>query len=158
MEFTVPSKLPNGMTGMRVAPKLRPDAYRSFEVHQPVRTHYRDATCKEVECQHYLAGWVSQLDSATPEGRRWIAAVRSSGRRFTVALAGTVHAFSFPAGQRCFQAPHKVPVGRPEIYVVRDGDWRGNPTGRVDKNVRPGEFVERMAENLDVLTSAAQQG
>jgi len=158
MEQMIPSRLPNGTTGMRIAPKLNPGAYRSFEVHQPLKTHYRDATCKEVDCQHYLEGWVSRLDSATSEGRRWIAAVRSSGRRFTVTAEGTVQTFRFAPGQRCFQAPHKVPVGRPEIYVVRDGDWRGNPTGRTDKNVRPDEFVERMAENLDALKRAAQQG
>jgi hypothetical protein len=37
-------------------------------------------------------------------------------------------AFEFAAGQQCF-ASHKVSLERPEFYLVRGGDWRGDPTG-----------------------------
>lgn len=157
IERTVTSRLPNGALGQRIAPKLAPGAYRSFEVHSPIRTHYRDATCAEVECQHHLAGWISQFDRTTPQGKRWSEAIRRSGRRYSVTEDGAQVTFTFPPGQQCFAAPHKVPTGRPELFVVRDGDWRGNPTGR--KTVtRPAEFVERMAENLGELERAAQRG
>ena len=36
--------------------------------------------------------------------------------------------FTFEAGQQCF-TQHHVP-DRPQFFVVRDGDWRGNPTGQ----------------------------
>lgn len=158
METTVTAQLPNGAFGQRVRPKMSPGAYRSFEVRSPLATHYRNATCREVECQHYLGGWTSPIDVATEQGRKWAVAIRRSGRRYTYEQSGTIVTFRFSPGQICFQAPHKVPVGRPELYVVRDGDWRGNPTGRRDVVTRPSEFVERMAENLDVLNSALRQG
>lgn len=144
--------------GMRIAPKMDPRAYRSFEVHAPLATHYRNASCREMECQHYLSGWVSRFDTATGEGRRWAVAVKRSGRRYQYREEGTVVTFYFGPGQSCFQAPHKVETGKPEIYVVRDGDWRGNPTGNKVRVGRPLEFVERMAENLDNLDSAIRRG
>lgn len=148
------------MQPFRIEPKMAPTAYRSFEVHSPARTHFRPATCAEVDCPHYLGGWESVIDVATEQGKAWAAAIKRSGRRFIADRSGpgTTITFRFPPGQACFKAPHQVPVGRPEIFVVRDGDWRGNPTGRTDRGVRPEEFVERMAENLDVLHSARQRG
>jgi hypothetical protein len=158
MEQMIPSTLPNGMTGMRVAPKMDPRAYRSFEVHSPVSTHYRDASCAEVQCANHLNGWTSTIDTGTQQGTVWAYAIKRSGRRYTAQVTGTVVTFAFPAGQTCFKAPHKVPTGRPEIFVVRDGDWRGNPTGHVHRGVRPPEFVERMGENLQVLADGIQRG
>jgi hypothetical protein len=158
IEQMISARLPNGAMGVRVAPKMAPQAYRSFEVHSPLATHYRNVSCREMECQHYLGGWVSPIDVSTEQGRKWAVAIRRSGRRYTYEQAGSVVTFRFPPGQICFQAPHRVAVGRPELFVVRDGDWRGNPTGRRDLNVKPAEFVERMAENLDVLTTAIGQG
>lgn len=158
MEQMIPSTLPNGTTGMRIAPRMAPTAYRSFDVYAPRETHYRKASCREVECQHHLAGWSSTFDVNTPEGRKWANAIARSGRKYTVTEVDGTTTFRFPAGQSCFQAPHMVPTGRPEIFVVRDGDWRGNPTGRADKGVRPLEFVERMAENLDNLNDAIRRG
>lgn len=157
-EQTVSSTLPNGALGQRMAPKMAPTAYRSFEVHSPLTTHYRNATCGEVECAHHFEGWTSTFDLSTPDGRKWGNAVARSGRRFTTTQHGALTTFHFPAGQKCFRAPHRVPIGRPELYVVRDGDWRGNPTGLVDHVAKPVEFVERMAENLDVLDSALRRG
>lgn len=157
-EQMISSRLPNGAMGMRVQPKMAPTAYRSFEVHSPIETHWRDATCKEMECQHYLAGWVSRFDVSTPQGKQWAYAVRRSGRRYSWEQSGSIVTFRFGPGQACFQSPHKVEVGRPELYIVRDGDWRGNPTGRKDRVKQPLEFVERMAENLDALDSAIRRG
>jgi hypothetical protein len=142
----------------RLPPKMDPTAYRSFEVHSPLKTHFRAATCAEVECQHHLAGWVSVIDVATEQGRTWATAIKRSGRRYTLDSADTTLTFRFPAGQSCFKSPHRVPLGRPELFVVRDGDWRGNPTGRADRGVRPAEFVERMAENLDTLSTEVNKG
>lgn len=157
-EQMIPAILPNGTQGVRLAPKMAPAAYRSFEVHSPLATHYRNASCAEVECQQHAVGWTSTLDLSTADGRRWGNAIARSGRRYTTSTHGLLTTFTFPAGQKCFKAPHKVPTGRPEIYVVRDGDWRGNPTGRVDRVEEPMEFVERMAENLDVLSSTINRG
>jgi len=143
----------------RIDPRMPPSAYRSFEVRSPVQTHYRSVPCQQADCAHHRDGWISVLDVATTQGKAWAAAIRKSGRRFTVDRAGpdTTVTYRFPAGQQCFASPHKVPVGRPEIFVVRDGDWRGNPTGRTTQE-RPEIFVERMAENLDELSTEREKG
>lgn len=155
----VSAKLPNGSMGMRVAPRMTPQAYRSFEVHSPLSTHYRSATCAEVECQHYLSGWLSRIDMSTPLGVQQARAIKASGRTFTEeSVTGTVVVLRFAAGQACFQAPHKVPTGRPELYVVRDGDWRGNPTGRSRKHKQPVLFVEEFEENLSRIRDRIEQG
>jgi hypothetical protein len=146
------------MEPFRLPPKMDPTAYRSFEVHSPLKTHFREVRCQDADCQHHLGGWVSVIDVTTPEGKGWAAAIKRSGRRFTAELSPSGVVFRFPAGQQCFKSPHRVPLGRPEIFVVRDGDWRGNPSGRTSGVIRPGEFVERMAENLDVLSTETQKG
>ncbi|WP_225840314.1 hypothetical protein [Streptomyces sp. NK08204] len=62
--------------------------------------------------------------------------------------------FRFESGQRCF-AEHYT---RPEIYLVRDGDWRGNPTGRRRQHTRPADWVEDMAENQGRLIELQERG
>lgn len=157
-ERMITCKLPNGATGVRIEPKMPPTAYRSFEIHSPITTHYRSVSCKDMECQYYLGGWVSKVDVSTMQGRKWAVAIRNSGRRYTYEQRGSEVVFHFFFGQSCFQAPHKVRLERPELYIVRDGDWRTNPTGRKAVDIRPSEFVERMADNLDVLHRAKEQG
>lgn len=158
VERTITTRLPNGALGQRIAPKMNPEAYRTFEVHSPVATHFRDASCAEMECQHHLNGWVSRFDVTTTEGRQWSRAIGQSGRKFTWERNGNIVTFRFPPGQQCFQAPHKVPVGRPELYVVRDGDWRGNPTGRQRREHQPLLFVEQFEENLAKIRSKIEEG
>lgn len=157
-ERMVSSTLPNGAIGQRIAPKMAPTAYRTFEVRSPLATHFRDATCAEMECQHHLNGWVSNIDISTTQGLTWARAISASGRKYTWTKLGDVVTFRFPAGQDCFQAPHKVPTGRPEIYVVRDGDWRGNPTGRVHRERQPLLFVEQFEEGLAHIRKKIGQG
>lgn len=154
----VSGRLPNGGMGTFVEPRMSVNAYRSFEVHAPLSTHFRDASCAEVECQNHLSGWVSRFDVTTTEGREWSRAIGQSGRKFTWEKHGNVVTFRFPPGQTCFQAPHKVRIPRPELYVIRDGDWRGNPTGKVRRERQPLLFVEQMAENLGRLSSEIEKG
>jgi hypothetical protein len=56
-------------------------------------------------------------------------------------------AFTFEAGQKCFGGVHKVPLERPEFYVVRDGDWRH--LGRPQMHSGPDAWVNDFAETLD---------
>lgn len=158
MERTVTSRLPNGSFGQRIAPRMGPGAYRTFEVRSPLSTHFRDASCAEVECQHHLSGWTSTIDLATEQGRTWGKAIKASGRRFTYTQVRNLVTCHFSAGQQCFQAPHKVRVGRPELYVVRDGDWRGNPSGRIRQHKQPDLFVEEFEEGLSRIRSKIDQG
>ncbi|HEX6968890.1 MAG TPA: hypothetical protein VF174_08810 [Micromonosporaceae bacterium] len=112
----------------RIDPALPAYAYKTYEITSPISTHFRDATCDEAGCLAQRNGWETRVDETTDLGQRQAHYIRQrSGRQFTERLDG-VTVFTFPPGQRCF-AGHKVPLERPEIYVVRGGDWRGNPFG-----------------------------
>ena len=112
----------------RIDPALPVHAYKTYAIASPVATHYRTASCTEAGCLAQRNGWKTVVDESRALGQKQAFYIRSrSGRKFTETRNGTTE-FVFEAGQECF-AEHKVPLDRPELYVVRGGDWRGNPTG-----------------------------
>lgn len=144
----------------RILPAAPPDAFKTYAVSSPVATHTRVATCREVECQHYLAGWVTTVDLGTDLGKRqagYIAA--KSGRAFTrEGVPGTMlMRFTFPPGQKCF-SEHRVPLDRPALYVVRGGDWRGNPRGDTRLFKRAEDWVDDFAEHQSKIIQARGRG
>lgn len=132
-------------------PILDPRGYKTYSIHAPIRTHFRKATCVEVDCPDYLNGWRVRLEILNEEQRVW---VRQTGRRFTELPVRPGETWLvFEAGQPCFRATeHRARVEREELYVIRDGDTRGNPTGRVDRvsgqtwNDDFGEHQQRLAD------------
>ena len=38
-----------------------------FEANWPSRTHWRKATCREVNCSHYVNGWVTRVAPGSPQ-------------------------------------------------------------------------------------------
>lgn len=111
----------------RVQPRVGAEHQQTWRISSPIATHWRPATCDEVDCEPWRNGWLTVV----PAGSDLEDIVRRSGRAFTEERRpeGLI-AFTFQAGQRCFRTTeHRVPLDRPELYVVRDGDWRGNPRG-----------------------------
>lgn len=145
----------------RVTPALAPEHMRSFRVVQPLATHFRPATCAEADCAAYLHGWVTKVDEGVDLGQRQAHYIRTvSGRSFTEQREGALTAFEFEAGQTCF-APgaHQVPVGRDPLFVVRDGDWRGNPRGTKARIHTSAEnWRDDMGEQLDVIRDVKSKG
>lgn len=143
----------------RITPNMSVDAYKTYRISSPLATHWRPGTCAEAECAHHLDGWQSTIDEATVLGQQQAHYIRrQSGRGFTEErLAGGLTCFTFPAGQTCFASPHQVPVGRPELYVVRDGDWRGNPTGR-SQTLRPQDWIDDFGEHQNRLADQMKKG
>lgn len=112
----------------RITPILPVSAMKTYSISTPQDTHFRKATCKEVDCEHYLNGWMTTVLANSDDERL----IRRAGRHFTVEKRpdGFLR-FVFHAGQTCFAAVHhRVPLEREPFHVVRDGDWRGNPTRR----------------------------
>ena len=140
----------------RIQPHMPVQAYKTYQAAMPLATHWRPATCAEVDCSWYLAGW----KTIVPAGGEHEALVRGSGRKFTEETQpGGLIEFRFEAGQQCFQAAtHRLPVGRPERLFVRDGDWRGNPTGWRREHTRPEDWQEDFAEHQDRLKTAIEEG
>lgn len=142
----------------RVTPLMAPQAYKTYAVVQPLATHWRPATCAEVDCPHYLNGWRTRIETLTPELLR---AARNSGRHYTVRqIAADESYLVFQAGQPCFAASeHRKQIGRPPLYVVRDGDYRGNPRGtKARVHVSPDNWLDDFATHQQAIADEIKKG
>lgn len=143
----------------RFEPKGPVSAYKSYEIKAPLATHWSVATCADVDCDAYLLGWESHINEATDLGQRQAHYIRrESGRRFTEERTPAgLTVFKFEAGQKCF-AQHNARNARPERFVERGGDHRGNPRREFRAHVRPDDWVESFSEHQDRLRSALERG
>lgn len=136
----------------RIPPAGPVSAYKTFQISRPLGTHFRKATCEEVNCDYWRDGWITRVDDE--ERRTYIR--RHSGRKFEETAPGV---FRFAPGQMCFSADaHRVPLEREGIYVARAGDHRGNPTGEKRVHTRPADWVEEFAEHQDWLKTLQERG
>jgi hypothetical protein len=146
----------------RIAPAAPAHAYKTYQIVAPDQTHWRPATCEEVNCVAYQNGWTTTVDTATELGQQQAEYIRRrSGRAFTEDSAdGRMVTFRFRAGQTCFAATkHRIRLDRPELYLVRDGDWRGNPLGTTPRRHTRGEhWVEDFAEHQDNIARLVERG
>ena len=66
--------------------------------------------------------------------------------------------FTFEPGQDCF-AQHRVPLERDPLFLVRGGDWRGNPTGLQPYRHHRGEdWVDDFADHQDRIARQIERG
>ena len=110
-------------------PHMRPEEYKTYQILAPIATHFRPATCADLECQAYLHGWTTTVDRASDIGEAQFEYItKRSGRRFTMERQGpegNMVVFTFEAGQTCFKGTnHKTRIDKQEIFVVRQGDYR----------------------------------
>jgi len=147
--------------GQRIAPSLPAGAMKTYGIAAPRSTHWRPATCAEVECLAWRRGWRTIINVRTEFGARQAYYIRMhSGRAFTASEpdAEGMVTFVFPAGQTCF-TEHPKRLEREEIYVVRDGDWRGNPRGTTAvRHKRAADWVDDFANHQDRLATRLGQG
>jgi hypothetical protein len=143
----------------RIEPLHPPTAYKTYGVARPLPSHFRPATCREVDCGAWLRGWQTIVDVSTDLGARQANYIRMhSGRSYTCTEAGTLVTFTFPAGQRCFGA-HRLPLERPPLFTLVDGDWRGNPTGRAPVVFGDARgFVDDFGEHQQRLADRVKRG
>ncbi|MFD9398337.1 hypothetical protein ACFWA4_05890 [Streptomyces sp. NPDC060011] len=141
----------------RLTPQMPAHAYTTYSVLSPVATHFRRATCAEVGCEAYENGWRVRKETLTPE---FLHLATTSGRKFTVLSVGPGETYLvYYAGQPCFGASdHKAPLDRPEFYVVRNGDWRGNPRSESRTHTRAEHWVEDLHEHTDQIIRAREAG
>src|SRR5258708_14797613 len=91
MAAHVSGQLIRGADGlMRVMPALAAEHVKTFQMTQPLATHWRPASCDEVGCPNYLNGWRVRVEGLDP-GLLHLAV--SSGRKWTrldVAAGGSL--------------------------------------------------------------------
>lgn len=143
------------MTGepFRIEPRLPAHAVTTYQA----TSRSRPASCADVDCPHYLNGW----RTIVPEGSDHAALVRSlRGWRFTeTAQPGGLVEFTFGAGQACFQASrHRLPAEGGERWIVRGGDWRGNPRQELREHTRAEFWVEDFAGHQQTLAERLERG
>lgn len=132
--------------------------YKTYAVATPQETHFRKASCREVECLAHQNGWRTCVDTSTDLGARQANYIRlHSGRAYTVIESAPLVTFVFPAGQECFNT-HRVRLDKPELYVARDGDWRGNPTGRRLVHKNGDDWLDDFANHQDAISTLIQRG
>lgn len=151
----------SGLRMFRVEPQMPAANYKTYQILAPRLTHWRDATCAEVQCAAHVKGWTTVADERTDLGMGHAYYIRKqSGRAFKESRdEHGMTVFVFTPGQRCFRSNHQVRIERPEIYVVKGGDWRGNPRG-IDPRIhaRPSEWVDDFAGHQDRLATRLRQG
>lgn len=89
----------------------------SYRILNPTSTHYRPATCEEVDCDHFLNGWQVRVEGLPEE---LLHTARNSGRSFTeMRVSEGVTYLVFAPGQACFKAKtHLTNIGRNPLFVV----------------------------------------
>lgn len=153
----MPGELIRGADGLLHAePLLRPEHMKTFQMAQPLSTHWRKATCAETDCPNYLKGWRVRVEGLDPA---LLHAAVNSGRKYTrMDVAEGETWLVFEAGQPCFAAAsHRVLVGRPQRFFERGGDWRGNPRGE-RRELNQADWTDSFANHQDRLATAIERG
>ena len=143
----------------RIQPLMGPESYKTYEMRSPLSTHFRPATCAEANCTYYRDGFQVRVEGLAP---KVLHAVQNSGRKYTVQKIAEGETYlAFEAGQLCLRASlHRVRIeDRPPLYVVRDGDWRGNPRGtKARLHQRPEDWVEDFATHQQAIADEIEKG
>lgn len=143
-----------------IKPNLPPQSMKTYGIIVPRRA-FRKATCAEVQCRAYTNGWETfVVEGDNDIGDRQAHYIRKlSGRKFAERKredGATV--FKFESGQTCFREHVKRREEVPEIYVVRGGDWRGNPRGDSFRHVNGADWVDDFANHQNKLATRLEQG
>ena len=143
----------------RPEPKMPAHAYKTYGMVAPISTHFRKATCAEAACQHFANGWRVRVEGLSPQD---VHLAKNCGRRYTehhVAEGETW--LVYEAGQPCFrESEHRVRVtDRPPLYVVRDGDYRGNPRGTKTRvHHSPDNWLDDFATHQQAIVDEIAKG
>lgn len=146
----------------RVAPALAPAQFKTYGMLYPLKTHWRKATCEEVDCPQWVQGWDTEIDTSSDLGKKqYDYCHNDKSRSFTEERFGfSMVRFHYGPGNKPFAGPrhdHRVKLERDPLFVVRGGDWRGNPLGvepRVHRN--SDNWVDDFATHQETLIRAGR--
>jgi len=122
------------------------DLTRRYRISAPLDTHFRQATCAEVDCPQYLMGWKLRYDTLTEQQRY---DVDHCGRRFVIEDGFAV----FEAGQTCFAyRRHRTRLDIPEHFLVREG------RGGVLTHASAEDWTDDLHTHTDKVSEQKQRG
>ncbi len=139
----------------RIQPQGPVNVYKTYSITRPMVSHWRKATCEEVECRAHVNGWQTFVDESTDEGAAQAYYIRrESGRGFTETInEHGITELTFGAGQTCFDSAseaHRVSLDREAFYAVQGGDWRQR-IGQKFTHATPDSWVNDFGEHQDQL-------
>lgn len=159
----------------RLPPKMASHQYRTYRAVSPLSTHYRRATCAEVECDAFNNGWTYRkadlirenlLYVVTHAGKRYkemdlpVSAIRDPDTgQFVKEVERSVETcLVFEPGQVCFQAPsHRISLERPEFFYTGRGDYRTFSIRNAQK-LSADDWADSFANHQDKINRAIQEG
>ena len=137
----------------RPDPAMSVTDYKTYQIKQPKTAHTRIASCEAAGCPNYEFGWRTVVPINSPQSDY----IRNkSGRRFREVVEDGQCVFTFYPGQQCFTQHHVA--DRPQFFLVKDGDHRGNPTGRQRLHSQGKYWVEDFAEHQAKLAEQIEKG
>lgn len=141
----------------RFPPKLETQQYKTYQIASPVTTHYRRATCAEVECAAYLNGWTYREADLDAKLRYVVTHAGKQYSRKQLTEGGDWY-LVFEPGQSCFSVmSHRKTLERPEIFLVGKGDWRSYMP-REARRMRAEDWVDDCANHQATLAAAIERG
>lgn len=146
----------------RLPQAVGPQHYKTYQIAAPVRSHWSPVSCAEFQCDEHRHGFRTTVDERTELGQAQAYFIRrESGRRFTEEKnpAGLT-VFTFEAGQTCFrQTEHLRRNARPELFVVRSGDWRRlDIMGAPRVHAGADDWVDDFANHQGKIADLRQRG
>ena len=120
-----------------------------WRITAPLETHWQPATCREVDCPHWLQGWTTIVPDPSPQAEY----IRhDSGRRFIEKKndEGTV-TFSFYQGQTCFREHKRKFDDKLENFIHRGWDQ-----GR--QLMEPTQWTDGMNEATETFRKKRREG
>ena len=141
---------------------LDPVNMQTHQILAPTHTHFRRASCEEVACRPFLFGFAVLADETTDLGQRQASYIRGDRTRTKPAESreGSITTFTYPPGTPCMQrGEHRTRNDRPELFVVRDGDWRGNPRGTTPYvHANADDWVDDLYHHTSKIIAIKQRG
>lgn len=134
--------------------------HQTFEISAPLPTHWRPASCEEVECRAFMRGFKIELDASTDEGARALADIAAVyGKAWMTRIGPTMVRFTAPPGTPCFRrAQHRLPLERDPLFRLKDGAPGQYRRGMRSVIMNEGEWLDRFAEHQGSIADARQRG
>lgn len=142
----------------RIQPMMPAQNYKTYGFSRPLKTHWRSATCEDVDCTFYVNGWFSDIDESTADGQMQAMFIRhDKTRSFKESKVDGRTRFTYLPGTICFyHTTHRLPADMPPKFYVYGGDWRGKRGSVVYRNAD--NWQEDLAEHQDQLIEIIKRG
>lgn len=138
-----------------IPPRMGVGSYKTYKIASPISTHYRKATCQEIDCVAYKEGWTYRKADLVREQLYDI--VTHAGKRYREQYLDESESdlyLVFEPGQVCFQAAsHVKSLDRPEIYYAGRGHFTAFST-RKAAVLETDEWLESFVTHQDALHAA----